>query len=354
MKIVTIIGARPQFIKAAPVSRILRQSGHEEYLCHTGQHYDVEMSKVFFEELAIPDPDVNLGVGSGSHGWQTGQMLIKVEEVLLSQKPDWVLVYGDTNSTLAGSLAACKLGVPLAHVEAGLRSFNREMAEEHNRVVTDHVADLLFCPTKTAVINLEREGITKGVHLVGDVMYDSLLYNGEVAESRSRILEMLNLQKKGFALVTVYRAENTDDPERLESIFWALNRIGEDGLDVVVPLHPRTRKKLRSLMQSLKSLKLIDPVSYMDILLLEKEARVILTDSGGIQKEAYWFGVPCVTLRDETEWVETVNSGWNVLVGAESERILKATRDAKPGSSLKDDYGDGKAAEKIREIISSS
>jgi UDP-N-acetylglucosamine 2-epimerase len=228
------------------------------------------------------------------------------------------------------------------------------MAEEHNRVVTDHVADLLFCPTKTAVINLEREGITNGVHLVGDVMYDSLLDNAAVAEKRSKILGKLNLQEKRYVLVTVHRAENTDKPERLDAIFRALNKISEDGLDVVVPLHPRTQKKLGASMQSYKSLKLIDPVSYMDILLLEKQARVILTDSGGIQKEAYWFGVPCVTLRDETEWVETVNSGWNVLVGADSELILRATRDAKPGSSLQDDYGDGKAAEKIREILSSN
>jgi len=351
MKVATVVGARPQFIKAAPVSRALREAGHQELLVHTGQHYDFEMSQVFFEELRIPQPDVNLEVGSGPHGWQTGRMLIGVEEILRTQQPDLVLVYGDTNSTLAGALAACKLRIPLAHVEAGLRSHNREMAEEHNRVLTDHVSDLLLCPTHTAVGNLKREGITRGVHLVGDVMYDSLLVGLKQIEGRYALMGRLGIKEKAYALATVHRAENTDNPEKLSSILRGLQEIVRNGLAVVVPLHPRTRQKLASLGLSLDGLSLTAPFTYVEMLLLELHARVILTDSGGVQKEAYWLGVPCVTLRQETEWVETVESGWNVLVGCETSRIARAAETARPGLVLQDAYGDGKAAERLVTLL---
>jgi UDP-N-acetylglucosamine 2-epimerase len=351
--VVAIVGARPQFIKAAPVSRALREAGHQEFLLHTGQHYDYEMSRVFFGELGIQEPNINLEVGSGLHGRQTGEMLLRIEEVLLEQKPDCVLVYGDTNSTLAGALAACKLRICLSHVEAGLRSFNREMPEEHNRVLTDHISDMLLCPTKRAVVNLEREGITRNVHLVGDVMYDSVLHNLKLAEKRSQILEKLALKQKDYVLATVHRAENTENTEKLKSIFQTLEKIALNGLSVIVPLHPRTRNKLDSLRLPLSNLQLIKPVSYLEMLLLQKQAKVIVTDSGGMQKEAYWLRIPCVTLRDETEWAETVESGWNMLVGSESNRILKAVNDPHPGSSFEDVYGDGKAAERIVHLISS-
>jgi len=351
MRIVTIVGARPQFIKAAALSKALREAGHCEFLVHTGQHYDFEMSRIFFDKLDIPDPAVNLEVGSGPHGWQTGQMLIKTEGVLMAQRPDFVLVFGDTNSTLAGALAACKMRIPLGHVEAGLRSFNPEMAEEHNRVVTDRVADLLLCPTRSAVANLEREGVTRGVHLVGDVMFDSVLYNLNLADPQQPILKTLNLIGHPYALATVHRAENTDSPVKLRSIFRALEMIARSGLPVVVPLHPRTRQKLESTPIISKRVQLIAPVSCLDMLALERRARVVLTDSGGVQKEAYWAKVPCVTLRNETEWVETVQSGWNVLVGTDSDRIVRAVKDARPGSEVQGAFGDGRAAEKIVHIV---
>jgi UDP-N-acetylglucosamine 2-epimerase len=356
MKIVTIVGARPQFIKSAPVSKALRELGHIEIFVHTGQHYDDGMSAVFFRELEIPAPNVNLGVGSGSHGQQTGQMLIRIENVLLSEKPDMVLVYGDTNSTLAGALAAVKLHVPVAHVEAGLRSFNREMPEEHNRVISDHLSNLLFCPTQTAVKNLENEGITQGVNLVGDVMYDSILFNIQLAEKRFHILENLKLKPKNYALATVHRPENTDNHERLKSIFYAFEQISQDGLPVIIPLHPRTRQFLKNSKFGSQNSKLcfIDPVSYLDMLVLEKNAQVILTDSGGVQKEAYWFEIPCVTLRDETEWLETVESGWNVLAGSNYDRIINAVEKAHHGQQVRDAYGNGRASERIATLISSS
>lgn len=339
MKLLDIVGARPQFIKVGPILRAIAKHNREhpqraihEVLVHTGQHYDYTMSRVFFEELELKEPDYHLGVGSGTHGSQTGEMLKRIEDVLLKEKPDLVMVYGDTNSTLAGALAAAKLHIPVAHVEAGLRSFNKTMPEEINRVLTDHISDLLFCPTQTAVENLEREGITKGVHLVGDVMYDSVLYNVQLAEKRSEILERLHLQPKGYALATVHRAENTDHPERLRSIFQALETIAADGLPVVVPLHPRTRKRLSALNLPFNRLQIIEPVSYLEMLLLEKSAKIILTDSGGVQKEAFFFKVPCVTVRDETEWVETVELGWNVLVGCDPERIVEAGRTMRPPS----------------------
>ncbi|HEC35942.1 MAG TPA: UDP-N-acetylglucosamine 2-epimerase (non-hydrolyzing), partial [Anaerolineae bacterium] len=283
MKIASIVGARPQFIKAAPVSEALREAGHHEFLIHTGQHYDYGMSRVFFEELGIAEPDVNLGVGSGPHGWQTGQMLMRIEKVLLDKKPDWVLVYGDTNSTLAGALAACKLHIPLAHVEAGLRSFNREMPEEHNRVLTDHCSDLLFCPTQTAVDNLAREGITQGVHLVGDTMYDAVLQFAEIARQRSTILQDLGLRPKGYLLATVHRPYNTDDPDRLRGILEAFAEIGEM---VIFPVHPRTRQRMAEFglsnpQSTIGNLQFLEPVGYLDMLVLEQNARLILTDSGG-------------------------------------------------------------------------
>ena len=346
MKVVSVVGARPQFIKAAPVGKSLRAAGHTEILVHTGQHYDDEMSVVFFRDLEVPEPDYNLGVGSGSHGWQTGQMLIRIEEVLLREKPDWVLVYGDTNSTLAGALAACKLRIPLAHVEAGLRSSNREMPEEVNRVLTDHCSDLLFCPTKTAVRNLAREGITEGVHLVGDTMYDAVLQFAEIARQRSTILQDLGLRPKGYLLATVHRPYNADNPENLRNILAAFAEIGEP---IIFPAHPRTRQRIAEF--SLNNPKLIDPVGYLDMLVLEKYARLILTDSGGMQKEAYFFGVPCVTLREETEWAETVEAGWNMLVGADEERIVEAVREFQPAGRRAAIFGDGCASERIAELL---
>jgi UDP-N-acetylglucosamine 2-epimerase len=347
MKILTVVGARPQFIKAAPVSRALRRRT-QEVLVHTGQHYDREMSELFFQELSIPEPEYNLGVGSGPHGQQTGQMLIRIEEVLLAERPDWVLVYGDTNSTLAGALAAVKLQMPVAHVEAGLRSFNRTMPEEHNRVLTDHVADLLFCPTLNAVGNLAREGITQGVHLVGDVMYDAVLHNAALAEERSDLLARLGLEPGKYALATVHRPGNTDDPDRLRSILAALADLE---MPVLFPVHPRTRQCMARFdlgpESKSGSLTFIDPVGYLDMLALEKHARLIVTDSGGVQKEAYFFAVPCLTLREETEWVETVEAGWNRLVGADPVAIVQAAYDSRPTGSPLPVFGDGHAAERI-------
>ncbi len=353
MKIVSIVGARPQFIKAAPVSRVLRRQ-HTEVLVHTGQHYDDAMSAVFFEELDIPMPDYNLGVGSGPHGAQTGEMLARIEEVLLAEKPDWALVYGDTNSTLAGALAAAKLHIPVAHVEAGLRSFNRAMPEEINRVVADHLSDLLLCPSQTAVNNLTAEGIARGVHLVGDVMADALALATERSRSHSGVLARLGLAERSYLLATVHRAENTDDPACLRNILAAFTELDET---IVFPLHPRTRKVLENegilsnLQSAICNLQLIDPLGYLDMVRLEQSARMILTDSGGMQKEAYWSGVPCVTLRDETEWVETVEAGWNVLVGADMARIVQAVRSFTPPAARPALYGDGRAAERIATVL---
>jgi UDP-N-acetylglucosamine 2-epimerase len=366
------VGARPQFIKAAPVSRALR-TRFGEILVHTGQHYDHNMSQVFFEELEIPEPDYNLGVGSGTHAWQTGQMLIRIEELLLKERPDWVLVYGDTNSTLAGALAAAKLHIPVAHVEAGLRSYNRSMPEEINRVLTDHLSSLLFCPTRQAVVNLAAEGFkniinngdlvdsaalacTRGaiaedpvVINTGDVMYDALLFNLKIAENRSEIMQRLGLITGEYYLATVHRAENTDDPERLRNILAAL---GEADRTVILPLHPRTRQAaasfgLEELLQA-DNIRVLEPVSYLDNLILEQNARAILTDSGGMQKEAYLLGVPCITLRQETEWVETVEAGANILAGADKDGIKRAM--AKPQNEcfrVASVYGKGTAADNI-------
>lgn len=346
MKIVSIVGARPQFVKAAPVSQQLRQK-HTEVLLHTGQHYDYRMSEVFFQELGIPAPDYNLEVGSGSHGQQTGEMLARIEEVLLHERPAWVLVYGDTNSTLAGALAAAKLHIPVAHVEAGLRSFNREMPEEINRVLADHIAGLLLCPTATAVENLAREGITAGVHQVGDVMYDAVLHGAGIATRQ--ILERLAVAPRGYLLATIHRPSNTDDPAVLAEIVAALGATGET---VVFPAHPRTRKALGEAgLTPAANVRLVEPVSYLDMLALERDARMVLTDSGGVQKEAYWLGVPCVTLREETEWVETVAAGWNLLVGNDRARIVAAVQSFRPAGERPSFWGDGRASERIAELL---
>jgi len=354
MKVLTVLGARPQFIKAAPVSNALREAGHTEYLVHTGQHYDFSMSQVFFDEMNIPAPDINLEIGSGTHGEQTGKMLASIEAQIVNEQPDCVLVYGDTNSTLAGALAACKLCVPLAHVEAGLRSFNRSMPEEHNRVLTDHCSDLLFCPTQTAVGHLEREGISRGVHLVGDTMYDAVLQFGISADQKSTILQKLGLSSKEYLLATIHRPYNVDDPIALRNILSAFAAIEEL---VVFPVHPRTRKRMvetiRDDVNSLpNNVTMIEPVGYLDMLMLEQNSRLILTDSGGVQKEAFFFGVPCITLRPETEWVETINAGWNRLVAPNSSSIIGAIGAHNwPQSKPAKLFGDGKASQKIVEII---
>lgn len=349
MKIISIVGARPQFIKLAPLSAELRKRGISEIVLHTGQHYDENMNKVFFEELNISEPDYNLGIGSGLHGEQTAKMLIGIEEILLKEKPDLVIVYGDTNSTLAGALAASKLHIPLAHVEAGLRSFNKRMPEEINRIVADHLSDILFCPTKTAVENLRNEGITKGVYLVGDIMFDALMHFEKISQEKSVILERLGIKPKSYYLLTIHRAENTDNLERLKSILLALMKSGKS---IIFPIHPRTKNKVREfgLESYLNSnIRVIDPVGYLDMLNLEKNAYAILTDSGGIQKEAFWLKVPCITLREETEWVETVRYGWNTLVGANKDKILEALDNIKEGEYV--NFDENYAAPKICDVI---
>jgi len=323
VKITTVIGARPQFIKAAVVSRAFREHRAEvrEVIVHTGQHYDANMSDVFFEELDIPKPDYHLGIGGGTHGQNTGRMIEAIEAVLMQEKPDWVLVYGDTDSTLAGALAAVKLHIPVAHVEAGLRSFNRRMPEEINRVLTDHAADLLFTPTDTATRNLANEGISgKRVQQVGDVMYDAALYYRNKAKRPPGIPF-----DNGFILSTIHRAENTDDANRLGNIISALNDAAVQ-TPVVLPLHPRTRKFLHQWNLNAGNITIIEPVGYLQMIWLLDHCILVVTDSGGLQKEAYFFRKPCITTRDETEWVELVESGWNVVVGANPERILDAVR----------------------------
>ena len=341
VKILSVVGARPQFIKASALSRVIRDR-HTEVLVHTGQHYDDNMSAIFFEELGIPEPDYNLGIGSGPHGAQTGAMLARIEEVVLQERPHWVLLYGDTNSTLAGALVAAKLHIPVAHVEAGLRCFNRRVPEEVNRVVTDHLSALLFCPSQTAVDNLAAEGVRRGVHLVGDVMADALASAIQRAQARSNVLSDLGFKPKGFLLATVHRPENTDAPDKFRAILSALDAANEP---VVFPIHPRARKVLDALGHRPRPhVKLVDPLGYLDMVLLEQSARMILTDSGGVQKEAYWLGVPCVTLRPETEWVETVEAGWNVLVGADSSRIVEQMRSFSPPAERPSLYGEEGAA----------
>jgi UDP-GlcNAc3NAcA epimerase len=349
-----VVGARPQFIKAAAVSRAIRATrGMREVLVHTGQHYDRGMSSVFFNELDIPRPNRNLGVGSGSHGEQTGRMLEALDCTLSMEMPDWVFVYGDTNSTLAGALAAAKLKIPLAHVEAGLRSFNRDMPEEINRVAADHAADLLFAPTRKAVANLRREGIDRrSIVRVGDVMYDAALYYGRKADRTSCVLGKLGLAGRDYVLGTVHRAENTDDRQRLLAIFAALRQLSRD-IAVVVPVHPRTRNALaRARWGTGGALRLIDPVGYLDMLMLEKHARPIATDSGGVQREAFFYRVPCATLRTETEWMELVEAGWNRLVAPFAaadiyRRLRRMLTSFRRPRNAPDLYGTGDAARRI-------
>lgn len=350
MKILSVVGARPQFIKAAPVGRALEEAGISEVLLHTGQHYDPGMSDVFFQELNIRQPDYNLGVGSGSHAAQTAAMLIGIEDVLLKERPQCLLIYGDTNSTLAGALAAAKLEVPVAHVEAGLRSFNRSMPEEINRVLADSLSSLLFCPTNVAADNLAREGITNGVHVVGDVMYDATLYAAERAQGSARaILDRLGLTSGGYLLATVHRASNTDDTANLAAIVSALSAAGEP---VVFPVHPRTRKAMQAAgIEPSSNVRAVDPVSYLEMLTLEEHAHKVLTDSGGVQKEAFWFRVPCITMRTETEWVETVECGWNTITGTDPQRILEAISAPRPQGNPPQVYGDGHAARRIVGIL---
>lgn len=350
MRVTTVLGARPQFIKAAPASVALADAGHEERIVHTGQHYDADMSDVFFEELPIPVPAVNLGIGSGSHAWQTGEMLRAIGGLLAEEPPDWVLVYGDTNSTLAGALAATKLGIPIAHVEAGLRSFNRSMPEETNRILADQCADVLLCPTAVAIDNLEREGLSDRAVRVGDTMLDVQRSQLEAA-SHSDALGRLGLEPGTYALATLHRAYTVDDADRLTSVLGALDALP---FPVVLPLHPRTKKRISEfgLAAPSDALRFVEPVGYLDMLQLERHAKRILTDSGGVQKEAYWLGVPCVTMRPETEWVETVEQGWNRLVDVDPDQIrAAAVAEDWPTGSPAPLFGDGDASSKIVDAL---
>jgi UDP-N-acetylglucosamine 2-epimerase (non-hydrolysing) len=354
VKILSVVGARPQFIKAAALSRELRKE-HEEILVHTGQHYDRDMSKVFFSELEIPKPAYNLGAGSGTHGEQTATILKRIEEVMLLEKPELVLVYGDTNSTLAAALAASKLHIQVAHVEAGLRSFDKSMPEEINRAVTDYCSDYLYCPTQTAVRNLEREGRTRGVYKTGDVMVDALYHYLPMAEQRTEILKYCGVEKRDYYLVTIHRPSNTDSESKLIQIFQALSELDRK---VVFVVHPRTDAKITEfgLWKHLAGERFacIPPVGYLDMINLMNNAKKVLTDSGGMQKEAYMLGVPCITLRRNTEWVETLDGGWNTLVGANKREIWEAVLLDIKGLRRNDAFGNGKAAKcicrKLREL----
>lgn len=347
MKLLTIIGARPQFIKAAAVSReIAKHEDIKEIIVHTGQHFDVNMSKIFFEQMQIPKPDYNLEINSLSHGAMTGRMIEKIEEVLLQEKPDWAIVYGDTNSTIAGALAAKKLHIKVAHVEAGLRSFNRKMPEEINRILTDKISDLLLCPTDHAVKNLKNEGIGKHsltrIVKSGDVMQDAAIFYSNLAQKPD-----FKLPEK-FILSTIHRAENTDDPQRLSSIFKAMDKISQE-IPIILPLHPRTKKKIKDLKFTIENLILIEPVGYLEMIFLLKNCSIVMTDSGGLQKEAFFFHKPCVTLRDETEWVELVEHGFNKVAGSNSDEIFTAYKkmiNKNPNYNI-DLYGSGKASNKI-------
>lgn len=356
MKLITIVGARPQFVKAAVVSRAIAEHNKlnngeviEEKIIHTNQHYDANMSDIFFKEMHIPQPHFNLHVGGGMQGAMTGRMLEKIEAILLDEKPDYVLIYGDTNSTLAGALAAVKLHIPVVHVEAGLRSFNMNMPEEVNRILSDRVSKLLLCPTETAVKNLQAENITHGVYNVGDVMYDAVKFYGSIAKPDETVK---SLAEGKYYLSTVHRAENTDDINRLADIMRALDKIAED-TKVVLPLHPRTRKTMAANNIVLKNVCVIEPVGYFDILYLLKNSCGVLTDSGGMQKEAYFFAKPCFTLRDETEWIELVDCGANILVGADYDKIIATVKNYKYDAKLFEKllYGDGKAGEKIVDLL---
>jgi UDP-GlcNAc3NAcA epimerase len=349
VRVVTVIGNRPQFVKAAAVSRCLRERG-EEQIVHTGQHYDDELSKVFFDELGVPAPDRELGAGGGSNTAQTARILAALEPIFEELEPDLVLVHGDTNSTLAGALAAAQAGIPVGHVEAGMRSFDREMPEELNRVLTDHTSGLLLCSTQTAMDNLRREHAVGEAHLVGDVMADVSLAFRDIAEERSRVLDELGLEPGSYLAVTAHRAGNVDRRERLEALVDVLAALPRPA---VLPLHPRTRARLEAagLMESLDGVRVVAPLGYLDFLKLARHARAVVTDSGGVQKEAYLLGVPCVTLRDTTEWVETVDAGWNVLVDLDRDAAVAAL-DRRPPAERPELYGGGQAAERICDVIS--
>ena len=348
MKILTVIGARPQFIKAAAVSNKLRKN-HEEVLVHTGQHYDNNMSDIFFDELGIPKPNYNLNIGSGNHGYQTGKMLMELESLYLKEKPDLVLVYGDTNSTLAGALAASKLLIPIAHIEAGLRSFNMKMPEEQNRVLTDHISKYLFAPTDTAIKNLKNENITENVFNTGDVMFDAIKLFKEKALETSTVLIDNNISPNEYILSTIHRAENTNDINRLKNIINALNECEKN---IVLPLHPRTHKFIKDYGLTINNnIKIIAPVGYLDMINLENNSQKIVTDSGGVQKEAYFLQKPCITMRDETEWIETVENGWNTIVGSNKEKILDALINFNPKGEQKMVFGHGNAADIISEKL---
>lgn len=343
MKIATVVGARPQFIKAATVSRVIKNhSNIREIIIHTGQHYDSNMSDVFFKELGIPMPEINLGVGSGLHGMQTAKMLEGIEAVLLREKPDWVLVYGDTNSTVAAALAASKLRIPIAHVEAGLRSFNRAMPEEINRIATDHISDCLFAPTQNAMNLLNKEGLSEISVFSGDVMYDSILYYKEMALQKCSLQKLADVEPGKYFLATVHRQENTDVLDNLQNIFLAFSDLD---MPVIVPLHPRTLKFMDH-VPFRSNVQIIDPVGYLEMITLLDNCHKVLTDSGGLQKEAFFLKKPCVTLRTETEWIETLEDNWNFVVGTDVQKILEKVNVTSFGQQ-KDFFGDGKAAEKI-------
>ena len=351
MKILTVVGARPQFIKASMVSKALQERSLAcETIVHTGQHFDDNMSGVFFDEMDIPSPKYNLGVGGGSHGQNTGRMIEKIEAVILEERPNWLLVYGDTDSTLAGAIAASKLHVPIAHVESGLRSFNRKMPEEINRIIVDHISELLFTPTDLATRNLETEGIAGAkVRQVGDVMYDASIYFGQIADEKSDLLTQFSLDPKSYAVATIHREENTEDDSRLQSLIFALEAVAEE-LPVIWPVHPRIKESVKS-----STLRLTQPLGYIEMQCLIKNAQVVLTDSGGMQKEAFFHKVPCITFRSETEWVELVASGWNHLAGAtDIGHILEHFHTARRGvEHLKvgDWYGKGDASKQIAEVL---
>lgn len=351
-RVITVVGARPHFVKLLPLSRALR-GRFRETIVHTGQHYDHAMSRAFFEELSLPEPDRHLGVGSGPHGAQTGLMLSRLEETFLEEKPDAVIVLGDTNSTLAGALAASKLGIPLGHVEAGVRGHNRREPEEQNRVVADHLSDLLFAPTAEGVSELAREGITRGVHRVGDVMLDALEMVEETRRDRTPAFQRFGLESGRYVLATFHRAANVDDPAMLARLLDALAEAKEP---VIFPVHPRTRARLAesgldARLAEAAQVRAVEPVGYLDLLDLIRGARVVATDSGGMQKECYLLGVPCVTADRQTAWVETVRDGWNVLVPPESGRLGEAIRTFRPRGTRGRHYGDGRASERIAEIL---
>jgi UDP-GlcNAc3NAcA epimerase len=356
-KIATIVGARPQFIKSAVVSRAIRNAGcFSEIMIHTGQHYDAKMSECFFEELGIPKPQYNLAVGSGMHGYQTGEMMKGIEPVLMKEKPSIVIVYGDTNTTLAGAIVAAKMHIPVAHIEAGLRSYNKKMPEEINRITTDHISAILFCPTTTAINNLRTEGIRHGIYKSGDVMYDVAVQYGKRAENYRNIMTAAHIEPSQYIVATIHRSENTDDRSRMEMIMEALNNIGSN-MSVVMPLHPRTEKLIRSYGIDMQHIQTIGPVGFLEMMCLLKNAKIIVTDSGGLQKEGYFHRIPCVTIREQTEWIETIESGWNSLADMTSAQgivgsIINAMNASIERSEIAE-YGDGSASEQIVKIITS-